>query len=224
MMQLRFSAGAEGWEKRLCEGMSAQIKVLGLKSMDPKRQIAHFVDITTTGDDGTEAVKGWLEASGDVHGTDLTELGKGRIMGVIMTSGCRVCGSLIDSNLASLVSSAATESDCTMSYKLYLNSEGVPKLLNKLSSGGVGYKVTEISQVAEDRGLTTRQLDVLKSAIEQGLYDYPRRITQEELAVKLGIKSSTLNEILRRAEKKILGTFLGEADGQKRAAGTAGFQ
>jgi len=69
--------------------------------------------------------------------------------------------------------------------------------------------VTEIAPISPDALLTTRQWNVLKSAMEMGLYDFPRRITQDELAVKTGIKPSTPNEILRRAEKNIPRSFLG---------------
>ena len=209
MLQLRFSAGGDTWTKALCQECSAYVKVLGLKYVNHGRQIAHFVDILAKDSEGAELVTSWLSSSSDVESTELTELSKGHLMGVIMTYGCRVCPSLIDTNLASFVSSAETQSDCTMSYKLFLNSDGVPVLLNRLSSEGVSYKVLEISDMSEDLRLTSRQFAVLKSAMELGLYDYPRRITQDELAVKLGIQSSTLNEILRRAEKRVLGGFLG---------------
>lgn len=210
MMQLRFFAGADSWTKGLCQEFSVAVKILGLKSVSEDREIAHFVEITSKDGEGAAGVRKWLSGSSDVQSTELTELAKGHLMGVVMANGCRVCASLIESNLASFVSSADTEADCTVGYKLFLNNDGVPALLNRLSSGGVGYEVTEISQLTEDLRLTTRQFGVLKSAMELGLYDYPRRITQDELAARLGIRSSTLNEILRRAEKKILGGFLGE--------------
>ncbi len=216
-MQLRFVAGSDRWTTGLCEEFSAHVKILGLKSLDRGHQIAHFVDISIKNEDSVEQARKWLSNSSDVKSVELTELARGHLMGVVMSSGCRVCKSLIESNLASFISSAATSEDCLVGYKLFLNIDGVPALLNRLSSGGIGYKVTEISQVTEDINLTTRQFSVLKSAMELGLYDFPRRITQDELAAKLGIRSSTLNEILRRAEKKILGSFL-----ESQAASQAG--
>ena len=209
MMQLRFQTGGDPWAKELCQRFSAHVKILGLKSLNEGREIAHFVDITTKNVEEGASVKDWLSASRDAQGTEITELAKGHLMGVVMSRHCRICSSLIDSNLASFVSSAETGADCTVGYKLFLNMDGVPALLNRLSSGGIGYKVMEIAHVTEDSPLTARQFAVLKAALEMGLYDYPRRITQDELAEKLKIRSSTLNEILRRAEKKILESFLG---------------
>lgn len=210
MMELRFVSEAESWETSVCKQFSAYVKILGVKSVGEGKRVAHFVDITTRDEAGAAAVGAWLSSSKGIASVELTELAKGHLMGVVIAKSCRVCGTLVASNLASFMSSASTESECAVGYRLFLNKDGVPKLLNLLSSGGVRYKILGISQMTEDSGLTARQFKVLKAATEFGLYDYPRRISQDELAVKLGIGKSTLNEILRRAEKKVLAGFVGE--------------
>jgi predicted DNA binding protein len=211
MMRLRFVAPADGWARELCQVYSAYVKILGLKLAEggKGREVAHFVEITTSESEGAGAkLKECLARTSGVRSTELTAISKDHMMGVVVSGGCTVCTSLIGTDSASFISSAATEDDCTVGYKLFLNSEGVPVLLNKLSKGGVGYKVVELSPLTNDLRLTPRQFSVLKSAMESGLYDYPRRIRQDVLATKLGIAPGTLNEILRRAEKKILGDFL----------------
>lgn len=207
MMQLRFQAGADSWVKGLCADLSAKVKILGLKFIG-NEEVAHFVDITM-GNDGMGELKRWLESDASVVSTELTELSRDHVLGVVVARHCKACTSIIGSSSAMFVSSASTERDCALGYKIFLNNEGIPSLLNHLSRGGVEYKVTEISPISPDVPLTTRQLNVLKSAMEMGLYDFPRRITQDGLAMKMGIKPSTLNEILRRAEKNILGNYLG---------------
>jgi predicted DNA binding protein len=52
--------------------------------------------------------------------------------------------------------------------------------------------------------LTSKQEKVLKSALELGYFDYPKRVTTQELSEQLGVAASTLNEILRRAERRVL--------------------
>lgn len=215
MMQLRFQAGADSWVQGLCADLSAKVKILGLKFIGRGREVAHFVDITTAEEGKIEDIKEWLKANSSVVSAELTDLSKDHSMGVVVAKGCKVCASLIGSNSATFVSSATTESDCVVGYKIFLNNEGVPSLLSNLSKDGVGYMVKEISPISPDLRLTTRQLNILKSAMEMGLYDFPRRTTRAELAAKIGIKSSTINEILRRAEKSILGGYL---DAQMEAA------
>lgn len=208
-MQLRILAGSDDWVKGLCGDLAAKIKILGIKSVDKPGEIAHFVDISTGGI-ARGAIEESLEGSSSVVSTELTDVSGEHMMGVVIARDCAVCNSLINSSSASFISSASTEADCSMGYKIFLNSDGVPVLLNRLSKQRVAYKVEEISPISADYKLTDRQLSIIKSAMEMGLYDFPRRITQDELAAKIGIKPSTLAEILRRAEKKILGDFLGE--------------
>jgi len=209
MMQLRFLAVADNWVKGLCADHSSRVKILGIKHLDKEGEVAHFVDISTR-DAKSGEIRDCLGSTGSVLSTELTDLAADHLMGVVVAKDCTVCNSLINTGSPSFISSAATEEDCAMGYKIFLNSEGVPALLNRLSRRGVAYRVTEISPISPDLRLTSRQLAVLKSAMEMGLYDFPRRVTQDELAAKIGIKPSTLNEILRRAERKILGDFLGE--------------
>jgi predicted DNA-binding protein (UPF0251 family) len=209
LMQLRLQTGSDIWVKGLCSDLSARVKLLGMKPGENLGEIAHFVDISTRGI-APGAVQEMLGGTDSVLRTELTDMPGEHTMGVVLAKGCMVCNSLVNTAFASFISSASTEEDCSMGYKIFLNSEGVPVLLNRLSKQRVPYRVEEISPMAADYRLTTRQLAILKSAMEMGLYDFPRRITQDELANRVGITPSTLTEILRRAEKKILGDFLGE--------------
>ena len=51
--------------------------------------------------------------------------------------------------------------------------------------------------------LTTNQRKILNSAKKFGYYDYPRKITSEELSEKIGINKDIILESLRKAEKHI---------------------
>lgn len=51
--------------------------------------------------------------------------------------------------------------------------------------------------------LTPRQRTVLRTAIEAGYYDVPKRATHEDLAAELGCATSTIDEHLRKAESRI---------------------
>ncbi len=55
-----------------------------------------------------------------------------------------------------------------------------------------------------DRKLTLRQREILLRAIEEGYYDFPRRVTLSELAEKLGISKSYLSETLMKVESRLL--------------------
>jgi predicted DNA binding protein len=51
--------------------------------------------------------------------------------------------------------------------------------------------------------LTSNQKKILNLAKKLGYYDYPRKITHQELSEKIGINKDTILELLRKAEKTI---------------------
>ncbi|WP_436900975.1 helix-turn-helix domain-containing protein [Halovenus halobia] len=58
--------------------------------------------------------------------------------------------------------------------------------------------------------LTERQREALSTAHELGYYETPREVSFEEVATELDCASSTANELLRRAESKIIDAVLAE--------------
>lgn len=55
--------------------------------------------------------------------------------------------------------------------------------------------------------LTRKQLDAFKLAYDLGYYSIPRDLTIKDLAQKLGIKRTSMQERLRRAEKRIFSEY-----------------
>ncbi|MBI5224519.1 helix-turn-helix domain-containing protein [Candidatus Micrarchaeota archaeon] len=60
--------------------------------------------------------------------------------------------------------------------------------------------------------LTQLQTNAIKSAYRLGYYSYPRKISVDQLAKKLNIPRSTLQEHLRKAESKLLNTIFSETN------------
>ncbi|HUI23507.1 MAG TPA: helix-turn-helix domain-containing protein [Nitrososphaerales archaeon] len=57
---------------------------------------------------------------------------------------------------------------------------------------------------ARSRALTARQKEILGTALAQGYFEFPRRLSLTGLSQLVGVKPSTLSEILRGAERKAL--------------------
>jgi predicted DNA binding protein len=60
-------------------------------------------------------------------------------------------------------------------------------------------------------GLTPRQQQILRAAVEMGYFENPKRVRLHDLGRLLGMDKSTVGETLRRAEKRVFETLLGAA-------------
>ena len=61
--------------------------------------------------------------------------------------------------------------------------------------------------------LTDRQEEVIRRALEEGYFEWPRDVTSDELAAEMDISRATLLEHMRKAESKLLASALEDADG-----------
>jgi hypothetical protein len=78
------------------------------------------------------------------------------------------------------------------------------ELMSRLQKQGIDSKIKSISQVNQDELLTGRQKEILATAISLGYFDFPRKISLTALSGKVGIRPSTLSEVLRSAERKVI--------------------
>lgn len=58
------------------------------------------------------------------------------------------------------------------------------------------------------RLLTTRQQEVLETAVELGYYSVPRESTLDDVAAVIGIAPTTAGDHLRKAEERVFGTLV----------------
>ena len=63
-------------------------------------------------------------------------------------------------------------------------------------------------KASNDQPLTTRQREIVTEALDRGYYDWPREITNQDLAGELDISRATLHEHLRKAERTLLSAAL----------------
>ena len=83
------------------------------------------------------------------------------------------------------------------------DDESFLSLLEKLESAEVDFEIIYKGR-PNDRDEITYREEILKIALEKGYFDFPKKIKLEELAEFFGIAPSTLSEILRRGQRKIL--------------------
>ncbi len=86
------------------------------------------------------------------------------------------------------------------------NPDKVVKLIENLDEIGE-VKLFEIGRVTPENNpfkLTDKQLNALQAAVSNDFYEWPRKVSLEEVAVMVGMKRRTFQENLRKAEAKVI--------------------
>ena len=96
--------------------------------------------------------------------------------------------------------------DGWVEWTISCSREKVRDLLSGFDDEGIPHQLVSTRGVTS-RLLTTRQRFVFDTAMQEGFYDVPRRITLTELAVVLSVAKSTLSAQLQRIESTVHHAF-----------------
>ncbi len=83
------------------------------------------------------------------------------------------------------------------------------QILSRLSQDGVETRIEDVSPLDQKATLTGRQKEIIATAVAQGYFEFPRKISLTNLSQLVGVKPSTLSEILRSAERRIMENAVG---------------
>lgn len=78
----------------------------------------------------------------------------------------------------------------------------------KLRKKGINCAIRDVEKPEKNDLLTFEQEKVMKYAESRGYYSLPRTVGVRELSGNLGMAPSTLDEMLRRGERKIIGSYM----------------
>jgi predicted DNA binding protein len=89
-------------------------------------------------------------------------------------------------------------------WNLICSEDSFVNLVRTLENEGIDFDLLYKGKPGTRSAVTYREEEILRIALEKGYFDYPKKIKLEELSEIFGIAPSTLSEILRRGQKKIL--------------------
>ena len=160
-------------------------------------------------DDTTQAVVEAIRAHPSVCKVDIIPLPEGGVLGEVVTTKCAACRAL--TGVDCFLKSANTRSDGRVDWNLITGGEGsLKELVERLVAEGCEVDIRRSRRPDMRRPLTDRQEEIIRMAMEAGYYDQPKRVTIKDLAKRAGIAPSTFQEILQRAERKVMVTSLEE--------------
>jgi predicted DNA binding protein len=192
------------WIQLVTEGYSAEVEILDSK-MPSKGITQHLFDIQANPSQTEELLEA-IRKDKDVTDVEAVKSKGGHIYGSVSSRRCTVCKQVAKSRC--FLASVAISSREGARWTVLGSGESLDGLLKTLDEEGVAYEVKEKKILEDSDLLTSRQEQILSIAFEMGYFDFPKKAGLKELADQTGIKTSTLAEILRRGQKKILGEYL----------------
>jgi predicted DNA binding protein len=192
--------GVGCWAENLARTTNVGIRVHSCRPSSDSRSVQNWVEILAE-DEKIDRIKD--EISDQVISSEITRVRDGKALGVVVTPRCIAAEALRD--LTCMITSHTVERDGSMKLEVLASERGTLKqVIDRFVSSGAEVSVLKLTSNMEDEKLTGRQEQIVRKALEMGYYEYPRRIRQKELASACGVASSTLAELLRRAERNII--------------------
>ncbi len=134
---------------------------------------------------------------------DTTVTEKGKVLCAITTSRCEICRILTDSDV--FLISAQSKDQGKVEWTIILSEKKILKdIFDHLKSKSVDAELIKLTKIDDKETLTERQDKITQVAFDRGYFDYPKRISLRELARMFEVSPSTLSEILRKGQRKIV--------------------
>jgi predicted DNA binding protein len=198
--------GLECWASDTAKALCTTINVLDYRRYGREEIIHNWVEVLTDAKN-MRAMKSALSHHTDVLDARMSKLKTG-LLGVVKTRRCPA--SRVMNGLSCIVMQHEVRPDGSSQLTVIAAERAsLRKLLERMDR--MGYKVKVLRITSRIKGsLTAKQKRIVQLAFEYGYFDYPRLIRQRDLARLCGISSSSLSEILRRAEKGAVKAYLNE--------------
>jgi len=189
------------WMSEIPEKHPVTIKVLD-RIPYAERGVKDLVEIAGPQDIMDEVLKD-IKKNPTVSGIDTTVTERGKIVGAVTTARCDICRVLTDSDC--FLISAETKTGGKVEWTLVLSDKDVLKgIFDHLKLKSVDAELVKLTKIDDKESLTERQDKITHVAFERGYFDYPKRISLRELARMFDVSPSTLSEILRKGQRKIV--------------------
>ncbi|NIP66969.1 hypothetical protein GWN63_03925 [Candidatus Bathyarchaeota archaeon] len=120
------------------------------------------------------------------------------------TQGCEICRAILSQG-SFLISGRNVEGyTCVYSF-ITPSAHTFQKIVSTLESVGLKIQILDARKFSpKGEILTERQERTLWLALRMGFFEFPRKLTMQELANRLGIALSTVSEIIRRGTRRLL--------------------
>ena len=183
---------------------SGSVEILDSK-LSSKGTMRHLFDVQTKPALTGELIEA-IRKDRDVLDLEVIRSGSGHVYGSTTSARCTVCREVARSNC--FLASVSVASKGQARWTVLGSGNSFRELTAALERHKIPFEVKMKKTLEDKELLTARQEQILVIAFERGYFDFPKKLGLTELASLTGVKTSTLAEILRRGQKKILGEYL----------------
>jgi predicted DNA binding protein len=191
------------WAERVARKWGITINVRSCRLQPDGHAVQLWVDLVAE-DRCLEQIR--RQIRNEAADTEIIRVREGRAFGLVICSRCVVAHAMRD--LPCTITSQRVNRDGSVELQLLASGRRIfGRLVERLRGKGVEVDVLRLTSNInglEGEKITARQEQIVRKALELGYYDYPRKIRQKRLADACGISSSTLSELLRRAERNMI--------------------
>ena len=164
--------------------------------------------VTITGDDTIlDKILEEIKDHPSVGGVEIKTREQGFVSFLIDIVQCKACELLIKSK-AFMVFPVDIQNGRMKWLLITDDNRTIGKIYDELEEEGYDIQIERVTAFGGKRILTDRQEEVVSTAFSSGYFDYPKKTGSLKLANKLGISVSTLSEIMRAAQRRILAEYL----------------
>ena len=200
--------GVGCWAERLSEEFGVAVNVHSCRLQKDTRSVQHWVEILS---DGHKIDEITVQVKDHTISSDIVKVSEGRAFGLVVSPACVAAKTVED--LTCVITAHRVRRDGFMELEVLASGEDTLKqIMQRLSRKGIEVSVLEMTSDIDREKVTAREEQVVRRALDMGYFDYPRKIRQRELASACGICSSTLAELLRRAERNIIAAHTTDHD------------
>ena len=191
----------ENWMNEIVKAHPATIKVIDCMPFG-RAGGRGLVEINALDDELSEIVEE-IRMLPTICKIDIASSEKGKIIGAVATNKCVACKALTGSDC--FLTSASSKMDGKIEWTLITGGKAsLQHLFKKLEEFHCQAELVRVSNINDKDILTARQKEIIRIALEKGYFDYPKKTNIRELANDFDISISTLSEILRKGQRKII--------------------
>ncbi len=201
-VEIKFKTPVE-WIKKIVQTHSAEIKIRDIRSS--QEGVKDLVEIFSPEGkvEGLSATLNKENLSNEDHTTIVDDY---HATAIVDANECSICKTIHNWDL--FLTGAHSDDHGNMIMQWLVPDEvTVSGFLKRLEDDGVQFELIKKRTLSKRGDITARQEFVVKTALDLGFFDYPKKINLEGLSKRLNVSYVTLAEILRRAEKNIISSY-----------------